>query len=420
MAPRMTIEHGTAGQHVWHRKTLLRLAGCGLIAILIAWQIAIRQLSRITLQADDPATALRVYPNSAPALSALAARELADQRPASSDRLATRALRSAVLSPLALRSLLIADQFTGKTVTSRDLPSAAGSLGWRDGATQIALFALDVQAGRMSAAADRLDAVGRTSGQPSVIFPVIDSWLQSNEFRREIMARLSRDPPWRGSYLTSLGQLAPAAVLARQQLATALPHRDRDQERTELSPYVYWLLGHGHFAGAYDLWRARLAQRTMGNSRLYDGGFRGTGQSGPALPFEWKFIDLAGASAVAVDDNGLTGLQVDTDGTAEGNLVEQRLVLPAGSYHFTIDMNSTSERALDVFQWTLSCGPMRTPIYGRDMTSTRDRPRPGMVRISFSFDVPVDKCPLQFVDLSLARPAVPENMVAFFTGARIQ
>ena len=129
---------------------------------------------------------------------------------------------------------------------------------------------------------------------------------------------------------------------------------------------------------------------------------------------------MQGGSAAAATENGVAGLRVETDGTAEGNIVEQRLVLPPGTYRFSVDMTSSSEGVRDAFQWTMSCGPARAPIFSRAVAAANDRAAPGSAPISFLFDVPGENCPMQFVDLALSRPTVPEAMAAFFTGARIQ
>jgi hypothetical protein len=417
----VNIKRGRVEQRDRRRKPILRIAICSFIALLFTWQIATRQLSKVILQTHSPAAALRADPHSGLALTAMAATELGDNHIARSSDFAVRALRSTVLSPVALRSLMIADQLSGKGARSRSLAMAAAKLGSRDEPTLVALFALDVQSGRMADAADRLDAIARTSDQPSVVFPIIDSWLQSNDFKREIVARLSRNPHWRRSYLTTLSELDPPSVMARLQLATALSHNSREQLQAELTPYAFWLLDHGYFAGGYSYWRNHLAEKALlENGLLYDGGFRAAGAQETNFPFQWNLRASAEALAAPAQKDGEAGLNVATDGTVDSNLVQQKVVLPPGKYQFAVDMVPVSKTTLDAFQWKVTCEPQHDPVpvvYFKANTDERQQRR---ARIGFFFDVPDTKCPYQSINLQLSRTPVPEDIEAFFTNAKIQ
>ena len=416
----MGISQLLADRQQSQRVNVFRLAICSLFAILFAWQIAPRQISKAAVEKSDPAEALRIAPHSGQAQAAMAASDLNAGRLSSAIHFATSALRASPLSLIALRSLIFASQLSGNKVKAAQLTRSAEPTGWRDEPMQIAIFANDLQSGQMSDAADRLDAVARTTEDPSLIYPLIDSWLRNPDFRREIFRRLSLDPSWRRNYLTRISDLDPAAVAARQQIAVALPRHSQDQRRTELAPYASWLFNQGYFADAYRFWRDHLAERSLlGQGPIFDSNFRSVGSTQARTPFDWTLRALTGASATPEQDGGTPGLSVDTDGTVDGDLIEQKLLLHPGTYRFAIDMNPASPPPQDAFQWRILCGPQRSAL-PREGPATSANAQHGGGVVAFSFTVPDNKCPYQALVLTLSRTTIPEDTSVSFHDPKIQ
>lgn len=400
-------------------RLILRPVFYALLALPLLWQIGSRQTARWLLHSGSPDAAALAAPQMGAPKASLAIINLLHGHVDRANGLATDALRVSVFSPLALRSLLVASELSTNRAAERQLAAAASSLGWHDQPTQLALLVKSLQANNMRDAAARVDAIARTASNPTSIFPLIDDLIERPGFRDAIVVRLAAKPGWRLAYLTGISTLNSRKVQLREAVTLAAAAGDKARARRELSAYVWWHVARFDIRAAYSIWRNRIADEALiGNGTVYDAQFRKIGDASSALPFEWSQQDLADASAGSVTKHGNLGLEVRTDGTVDGKIIEQMTILPVGAYMLSILYQPGDGAVDEAFHWAMTCGAGRMPLALQPIARTSGRTN-GQIRLTYSLSVPPAKCPFQHLSLHLDRTDVPTETTAIFNAVTI-
>src|SRR5262249_44994940 len=155
----------------------------------------------------DPERALAVRPDSATALSALAANNLTSGATddASLDAIAALAQRALVANPLdrdAIRLLGLVADLKGDTARADTLMQVATARSKRDSGAQTWLFDQRARAAAFAEALQHADVAMRT--QPALydsFGPPLIAVASDPAGKAAMLDALSRDPPWRGWFL---------------------------------------------------------------------------------------------------------------------------------------------------------------------------------------------------------------------------
>ncbi len=263
-----------------------------------------------------------------------------------------------------------------------------------------------------SPALDYADAILRTSPQLARhVVPLLAHMAEEENARSLLEARLSTDPPWRRTFLSSL----PSAVAdARAPLNILLALRDTPNppSTAALETYLQFLLRKGFYELAYYAWLQFLTPEDLSSTGLLFNGSFERPLSG--LPFDWTIRSGSGVTIQISPAAGLErgrALQIDFGhGRVEFGSVAQTTLLAPGTYRFTGYLRGeiAGRRGL---VWRISCAGQRSRNLGTSemMTGLAPTWRP----FSFTFEVPEDQpCSAQVASLTLDARSASERLVS--------
>ena len=349
------------------------------------------------LAGSDPKTALGWSPNSAEAL-AWAADDAAQQAKTGADfeyaaQLAKRALSSTPLQPRALRVLAWVAENDGRVAEARRLMALAGSLTQRDNRIHGWLLNDRLNRNDYAAAMQSADAVlRRDQDLGEAFYPSINARLAEADARRAVVDRLVFGPDWRRDFLSYESRHLP-------DTGTLVALFRELHARSPLSPEeASWLVGRlvdeGQYRVARSVWTELLPPRHASPGLLYDAEF--AGRPG-APPFNWKFVDGSEAiSGIAEAPDGSRGLHVQFPLGRSERLVEQLLVLPAGTYRLAAQVSSEDPQKGERLVWKVECVTNAdTPL----LTLLHEARGPAWLLLRGDFTVPPTACPAQRISL---------------------
>lgn len=374
----------------------LRRLAAFCFGLWLAWGAISVQLAARAVQAGLPAAALVLNARSTTAETALADAAMLAGRPTEAVPYAIDAVGRAPYSAHSVRTIGLIDAVRGDDAGSTSWLSLAGGLGWRDVPTQIWISDRLLAAARYEDAFPHLEAILRQqepeqASQP--ILPVLNRLASIPQARAAMIDRLVQLPPWRGVFMTRVAALAPADFAGREALIGDLRTTASPVTRAELQPYVSRLFTAGEHARARTLWLDLSADRRwVDPAGVYDGGFD-VAPDGVPFPFEWQIPSNAEAfAAIEPDAAGDSSLHISATGEMPPTLIEQHLLLSAGSYELTAQM--VGSKGADAVHWEMHCVD-GAPIPMRNLTTGRHQ--------SASFVVPPGNCPVQRLELRYGR-----------------
>ena len=168
---------------------------------------------------------------------------------------------------------------------------------------------------------------------------------------------------------------------------------------------------HGLYELAYYSWLQFLSPEQLTKTgRLFNGGFELT-PSG--LPFDWVFKKGRGVNIKfpqRPDQKGGRALLIEFGpGRVDfAGGISELVLLPPGTYRLQGEYKAdlTSERGL---QWSVTCAGATSPV---GVSPTMNGSDPSWRTIDFSFTIPADGCPAQYVALALDARSASEQFVS--------
>ncbi|MGD0533684.1 MAG: hypothetical protein ABSA62_15870 [Methyloceanibacter sp.] len=242
------------------------------------------------------------------------------------------------------------------------------------------------------------DTLLRTRSQVlPLIMPMFGKIAETPDASDELKQLLARNPNWRGEFF---GYLPASISDARTPLEILLSLKDTPTPPTaqDLSAYLNFLIQHGFYDLAYYTWLQFMPPEQLAKAgHLFNGSFDIV-PSG--MPFDWVFTKGSGVTiqiAAPNDQPGGRALFLEFGpGRVDYREVTQLILLGPGSYKFRgkYKADLVSQRGLE---WHVACaGAQATPI---GQSPAVKGSTPGWTEFEFSFTVPKENCPAQFVRL---------------------
>ena len=221
---------------------------------------------------------------------------------------------------------------------------------------------------------------------------------------------LATDPPWRAEFIAALPNDVTDARTPLN-LLLALRTDPKPPEMADIVPYLDFLVAHRLYALAYYTWLQFLPPSELHHvGYLFNGTFEG---SASGAPFDWKIIQGAG---VAVDivrrpgDADQRALMLDFEfGRVDYHSVAELVVLPPGTYQFSGEYQGklVGPRGL---KWRVTCASGNITPGGE--SSMIVGATHGWKNVAFTFTVPAQDCPAQYVRLDLDARMASEELVS--------
>lgn len=244
--------------------------------------------------------------------------------------------------------------------------NVAAGLGWRDLPTNIALFEAGIRERRADIAAQRVDAIGRLAGgQAAAGFA--DRLLTVPDGLDQLGARARSlgGGGWWEAYLRSAPANREVAV-KRVALAEAMLRDDASIRRRFVRNTEAGMISAGFAELAYGLWRGSLDENANFAGAIYDPAIALLEQAGSAIGGEWTQPEQ---SPAIVNPRQGGGVNIDL-GSGTGTIVQQRVVLSAGIWRFSVEQSGASAPALS---WRLACDDIGPLEFELDNTKQAER-----------------------------------------------
>lgn len=368
--------------------------GLIVVAVLLAWQIAIQPL----MQRAPVDFAIGLAPGSPMVLRRAAESELAAGRLDNAASLSRDALARSPFDVRALRVIGLTEARVGREDQADEILTLAGNWSLRDDPAHAWLVERRLRRGDYASAFAHADTLVRRRQdiQPQVFRLFTVAGTEDPQRSLPVIAGLlAARPPWRRAYLNSL-DTTPEYLQLAANLAILLEPSRSPLNNEELQ-FLYWtLIGQRQF-GALDTVRRRIGRPPAGVA-VANSGF---GDMTPPEPFQWRLNQKAGFAAEIVADDLRSdnpALRVDYDGFAAGTVIEQLTSLPPGAYRFGAEVRVESGGPATRLSWTLSCATGGA-AFAAVPADVRSNTAPNTwTTLSGRFEVPND-CPAQWLRL---------------------
>lgn len=234
-----------------------------------------------------------------------------------------------------------------------------GKLGWRDTvAVQNRLF-VAAENREIFRALDLVDSLLRRDQLTSEITPLMNAMETMPRARAEIVLRLKKNPPWRKSYLATVGGLKTEPLIeGRYRLLEALQAGSGKLDTDELAPSVARIANAGKIAEASALWRRHVG-KPGGGSILLDGNFARFSATdfseGTSVPFEWYTSTGAGFSVTPIEGAEGAVVEIRWDGRRAPVFLNQIVSAEPGNYRLVVRVAEAPSTAQDMLQFSADC-----------------------------------------------------------------
>ena len=356
---------------------------------VLAWQAVAFSLA-IAARKGDPARAVKLAPNNALVLAALARSELTSNPAAAADA-AKRALLRDATSASAAGVLGIARAQAGDDRQARALLAYSQAMSRRDLPTQLWAIETAVQRGDIQEALRHYDIALRVgSSMPTVLFPVLVSAADDPAIRVPLVRMLRSGVPWGSSFLDYLSATTTNVVSA-SQLVSDLYAAGGKVPRNPGNVLIQRLMETNDVERAWFLYtRANPGARKIG---VRNGGFEAVVEA-PTL-FDWQLEDRGDARADILPGERGGELHVEARSGSGGGVARQRLVLSPATYTLMFKARAEDGATLGDSVFELFCMPSRQRI-----AQTRLVAAPTQERRGVQFAVPRG-CPSQSLEVTL-------------------
>jgi len=266
--------------------------------------------------------------------------------PGNALRYGKRALEAMPYNPLGL-SLMASTASSGSKLDALNLSAA---MGWRDPITNLRLVEAALQEDQPVIAAQRIDALGRTSG-PGLAAPLADRLLAHPgglaALAERADARASID--WWTSYFVSPAA-TPEILKRRRDLIRAFDRSDR--------PWLSAIVGTANsvdgspqgLVTGYELWRDTLADPTAFDGLIYDGKFRDFDPDAPQVGGIWALHPDQAATVERIGE----GIILMSNRRGSGGVIGQTVPAPDGPRILRVSGKVTGGDP-ESFKWSAQC-----------------------------------------------------------------
>lgn len=363
-------------------------------AVVLAWQIVLQPL----VQRAPVAAAARLAPTSSTVMRRAAESELAAGRNTNAASLGRDVLARSPFDSRTLRIVGLAEARAGREDAADNILTLAGNWSLRDDPTHLWLLKRRLQSGNYGSSFAHADTLIRRRAEhrpgifrlftaaaredPTRAYPVLDRLLSAN-------------PSWRQSYFDALYESLEGLQVAAN-LAILLNDGAAPLTNAELRQ-LYLVAVAQNQLGLVSTLRDRLNRPEKG-TLLSNGDFS---QPDAPEPFQWVFLQMAGASAsVAPDDADPDNpaLRVEYDGYSTASLAQQLVFLRPGRYRLTTSVRIESGDPHQRLAWSVSCSRGERGFLFAPAVADEVKAGDPWKAFASDFVVPA-KCPSQWVEL---------------------
>lgn len=379
-----------------------------LVALILLLVVSSRYSLGIALRTGAPATAVRLAPNDARVLAAMASATLRSPMPTAEARAraARQATAALMLEPgnvSAVTTLGLVAALDGQRNKAKALFDYSVRRSRRE--LQAQLWLIEDAVGRQDipAALSHYDVALRTSkSAPDILFPVLTQATSDAQIRSALIGVLRKDPIWREAfegYLANHTRDYPAAIALFAAMARSGVPPIESGENVLLSNMVT--------AGLTDdAWRYyRLRRPRIDPVQPRNATFSPNGADGS--PFAWGLINDNGISSSLGGDASGGALSFEVSPSIGGTIIQQMQHLPPGRYRLSGHSRIMQHDAADHLRWEIVCGDGR-PLGRASLRSLEREP----VVFATSFIVPPVNCGFQLLRLS----ALPTDNIEGISG----
>ncbi|GAA0731384.1 hypothetical protein [Sphingomonas japonica] len=216
---------------------------------------------------------------------------------------------------------------------------AAALLGWRDVPTQLYWFSTALAANDVTTAAQRLDALLRTSTSTQLTEPLLATLEAIPAGREAVTARLALNPDWAASYVQSVSTLQNEQATARMDVIRRAHNAGLTVACEDIGYTVNALARKQSLDMAFALWSIGCANGQARANTLRNADFEEPlPQAARAeSPFDWA-LSSSGSMQVSIEPiSGRSGnvLQIRSSGTISEPSASQIVRLAPGNYEVT-------------------------------------------------------------------------------------
>ena len=395
-----------------------RVAGFALIVgvlCFLGWQIFAETIAA-SYQTADPERALTWDPHLAPALVELADSRINSYRGEANATalvqaraLAQQALRFDPLASFALTDLGLIAEKQGDSAKAAILMQLAAERKLRDEAAQGWLANEALNRGDFADALSHLDAVMRTHPETLDENTSLLVALASEPATMRLLAHLiGTNPPWRAWFLSTVTPKIDDRI-ALQRFYAELQAEPHPLNPQEIQPYLNRLLKDGLVRAAFDAWFEMLPpDRRASAETLYNGGFE---YQPSGSEFDWQIVQTLGADVKIFGGGGgeAGALRIEFSGArVDFRNVTHLLVLPAGIYRLSGEVEAESLHAERGLWWRVSCLGSGANLGESELIADSTPSR----AFALFFTVPNAKCQAQVLQLELPARIPTEQAIA--------
>lgn len=444
-----TAAHTAPKRVPWTRLLIL-----GLLAAALVWVVTTRSLVAY-LAGVDPEAALSLQSNNPAALLSLAARELSShqapteqlessqesERPPSSEkgqpptnatgseeprseRARPRSAKTRPASdvrawtevalindPLNARAFSLLGHLSQNDVKTEALMAAAVRRSLHQRAAAYWMMQWSYEKGNFRGALRYADILLRTRPQAiQSVMPVLGKIAELEEGRGELKELLATAPPWRAAFFSHL-PMAIQDARTPLNLLLGLSSTSIPPSIADIRSYVSFLIEHKFYDLAYYVWLQFLTPAQLsGAGQPFNGGFEAASSG---LPFDWTFAETAGTAVrmmqpkPGVPDQHAMFLEFGPGRVDFRRDVRQMILLAPGQYQFRgrQKLDVASQRGL---KWEIRCTDGNAIGASPLAKGTRLK----WEQFTFSFSVPEQGCPAQYVQLNFDARSESERFIS--------
>lgn len=326
-------------------------------------------------------------------------------------RLSDREWQRLVSEPLdrkALQNLTVLAGLAGDTKRQEELSLVLAQYARRSIASQLVAIQILLGKGDYANGLDHIDGVLRAGGTgDEIIYEGLLRLLAEGKAQTEVVAKLSRNPPWRSTFLQYIINKDTSGGLS-YPLLSALRQTSTPPTSEEMRGFMDRLFALKLYDLANFVWLDSLGPEELSKSNLvFDGKLDLIPKN---LTFGWNFIrapNIQTSVNVPPGEGKNTALSVNFFESRD-NLyhVFQFVSLGSGQFELSARFLSDNFRSEGGIRWRLRCKNQAESVLGESEVFKE----PSAARIwKMRFDVPADDCPLQFFRLESASRAVADQ-----------
>jgi len=364
------------------------------VAVALAALCWMSATDRVAVDATQPQ---KIYFGGGTA-AVFAFNNLAQNDPHTALEQAKWAVRTAPIDPSTTSALGSASLALGQAKRAYAAFVVAGSLGWRDISTQLYWLTQGVAIGDADVVKPRLDALLRLNIDNDAIDSSLDLLERTRPGQAALATLLMENPPWEGRFLLGTSELEGDDLDGRVAAIDLAASKGAALDCGAVGVAASRLITDGRIAAAKDLWR-RACDRA-GDLYVSDGTFEMDPAKLSASPFDWRLQARAGLDLdIAPAPAPLQGhaLRISSSMTVRTVVARQLAALAPGRYHLAWTSALDNGKPDDSVTVLIRCNGAQ-PLDIADAAASAGQPN----RISKTFTVPAEDCPIQAIDIQKA------------------